>query len=78
MFASELNISHEQEIADRKMLLQYANLGNYFLNSQRNANMVQNFKAEALVALQNTHRNKDDEGGLANPLNSLKPIIPPT
>ena len=54
MFASEINITQEQERADRKMLL------------RRNASMVHNFKAEAIVALQNTHKNKDTEGGLTD------------
>ena len=62
MFASEINISQEQEKADRKLLIQC------------NASMVQTFKAEALVALQNTHKNNNSEGGLTDLLNSLVTI----
>ena len=54
LLASEINIAHEQEKADRKMLLQC------------NASMVNIFKTEAFVALQNTHKNKDTEGGLTD------------
>ena len=38
---------------------------------QCNASMVRNFNAEAIVALRNTRKNKDTEGGLTDWLNPL-------